>query len=845
MDETGKKFDKLEANGENSSKEFIEEIKLDILESIKDNAYNAYNEFYLVKLIKEYTHMYVDKSDKESMQEYINYVKSCVESLHYGGRKQDLIKYIGKYIDRNNKESIQEYINYVKSCVEEFDNEAYKQELIKYIGKYIDRDNKESIQEYINYLKNCVEELDDEDYEQDIIEYIGEYIDGDNKEFIQEYIDYVKSYVENLDDEYYEGELVKYIGKYIDRNNKESIQEYIDYVKSYVENLYDGDCRQELIMHIGEYIDKDNKGSIQEYIDYLKSYVKEFEGIDNKLNLIYFIGNYIDQKDKNSVQKYMEYLKSCLKDVYLYEDYKLELVNYIVEFGKSEDEEGIEHYINNVKNILEDEELKDYINSLKLIKLPFKYIVDNQKDFVKYIEFVKECFLKKNINLSNTDKYYIINNISLHMNNKNTENVREYVNFLKDSIRNKELMLDSNTKSYLIALIGSFVEHESDDIKNKYVDYIKKCIDDKSLGLNDESKNYLIRRLERYYKSDEQVKYIKFIEKYLQKNSASIKNDCKLDLLGHMSNFLRNKDTNSVIEYLNFLKNYGLSECAEFDYYQKNRLVSNIKNYIETEKVKYKAWEVIQAIFPEKEDAIKSLVSWMKGEQLEESNFTDSEMKIDLPEGMTIGIEIESEGFIGEFVRGNLLGWEAKEDGSIDGVEVVSPRLVGSEKDSQQIFQICNILKNIGQKVTQVCGGHIHIGADYLTSNEAYLILLELWSNAEKVLYQISNNAGELTRENALDTYAPPISKKIEEALEEGYVDLSVEDSFDYFVYDLETIQENDRYSGINFLNVGSDVKNTIEFRLSNGTLDAKTWIENINLFGRYNKGSTRVVRNI
>ena len=43
--------------------------------------------------------------------------------------------------------------------------------------------------------------------------------------------------------------------------------------------------------------------------------------------------------------------------------------------------------------------------------------------------------------------------------------------------------------------------------------------------------------------------------------------------------------------------------------------------------------------------------------------------------------------------------------------------------------------------------------------------------------------------------------------------------------------QNGNRYSGINFMNVGKD-KNTIEFRLANGTVDENTWIENINLFG-------------
>lgn len=50
------------------------------------------------------------------------------------------------------------------------------------------------------------------------------------------------------------------------------------------------------------------------------------------------------------------------------------------------------------------------------------------------------------------------------------------------------------------------------------------------------------------------------------------------------------------------------------------------------------------------------------------------------------------------------------------------------------------------------------------------------------------------------------------------------------------------RYFGINFQNIGTR-KNTIEFRLPNGTIDADTWIENINLFGGIVKAAEELAR--
>ena len=131
-----------------------------------------------------------------------------------------------------------------------------------------------------------------------------------------------------------------------------------------------------------------------------------------------------------------------------------------------------------------------------------------------------------------------------------------------------------------------------------------------------------------------------------------------------------------------------------------------------------------------------------------------------------------------------------------------------------------------GQTVSERCGGHIHIGADYLTTEESWKNLTEIWGNAEEILYIISNKAGEIPR-NGVGRYAKPISSNFENILNSGTVDLQNEDDLKKFVKDAQ----DDRYYGINFFNVGA-ARNTIEFRLANGTIDAGTWIENINLFG-------------
>ena len=102
-----------------------------------------------------------------------------------------------------------------------------------------------------------------------------------------------------------------------------------------------------------------------------------------------------------------------------------------------------------------------------------------------------------------------------------------------------------------------------------------------------------------------------------------------------------------------------------------------------------------------------------------------------------------------------------------------------------------------------------------------------MWGNTEKILYIICNAEGEIPRKS-ITKYASPISNELEEKLKEGSIELESEAALKYFV---KTVQDGQRYYGINFSNIG-EKKNTIEFRLSNGTIDENTWVENINLYG-------------
>lgn len=203
--------------------------------------------------------------------------------------------------------------------------------------------------------------------------------------------------------------------------------------------------------------------------------------------------------------------------------------------------------------------------------------------------------------------------------------------------------------------------------------------------------------------------------------------------------------------------------------------------------------------------------------------------KMGIDPKMTVGIEIEAEGMWSELLieyQKNIWDWEIESEISlIGGVEIKSPHLRDREKEITEIYQITKMMKELGLSIGQSCGGHIHIGADYLNTLEEYKELFEIYGNAEEILYIISNKPNEIPR-NGVAEYAIPVAEKWNTYKE-------IPKTKDEFIEVAKQIQGNSKTCSINVKNIGNACKNTIEFRVPNGTIDADVWIENIRLYGR------------
>ncbi len=212
---------------------------------------------------------------------------------------------------------------------------------------------------------------------------------------------------------------------------------------------------------------------------------------------------------------------------------------------------------------------------------------------------------------------------------------------------------------------------------------------------------------------------------------------------------------------------------------------------------------------------------------LEESDILEE--KID--DKITIGVELECcnkdiekykniESILGDFI--------IKSDNSVrSGFEIVSPILHYTKNDMQKLKSVCDLLKKNSFYTDCTCGGHIHIGANYLITIQEMYMLLYLYNNCEHIIYQICNKKHSKIRKG-IDRYAKATKDIYLKASEDGTLNetLTPEEMIDVLIELNET-----RYNGLNLMNLNNHFKKTIEFRMPNGEIEFKELFSNIKLF--------------
>lgn len=468
----------------------------------------------------------------------------------------------------------------------------------------------------------------------------------------------------------------------------------------------------------------------------------------------------------------VEYIKKCINTL------DLDFNNKIFLVSATKDEEYIKEFFFANKDKLESWQKANLITATK----------NN--------EFIKQCISDDSLQIEDSLKAIIISSTG-------------DIEYIKYFIENKKLNIEAtwslievtNDSAYIIDKIeNSGLEVSNGQIvriliKLNDTELIKKYLDNDRLEMND--KLELI----------ENIKDVEYIKQFISTNRNLINRDSLIKLVA------LTKDINYIYEVISNGE-WGLTNK------EKSKIVIQTKDK-----------DIIQRYIKENSNLgndDKKLFEFMLNPN-SLSLARKEYKKIAIPKGMTIGLEIESEGEYGQGIPKRILNgrWKTKPDNSLEnGIEIVSTILNGDEQDSKEIYEMCDFLGEIGQTTSERCGAHVHIGADFLTSKQAYINLLELFGNCEDIIYAITNESNSNIRKG-ISTYCLPIAEKLEKGFESGSIDSKEEMS--KFIEQLQVLQGN-RYSSINFMNVGT-IKNTIEFRMPNGTINPDMWIENINLF--------------
>lgn len=192
---------------------------------------------------------------------------------------------------------------------------------------------------------------------------------------------------------------------------------------------------------------------------------------------------------------------------------------------------------------------------------------------------------------------------------------------------------------------------------------------------------------------------------------------------------------------------------------------------------------------------------------------------------LTFGIEIETVApdstirndrlRIGSYHNGTQVpylpaGWTAERDGSIrtpDGYhacEIVSPVLKGAE-GLAQVAEVVRTLEAKGHRVNVSCGVHVHVGWKREWPADALARLVTIVAYCERGLYAIT---GSKSRERG--TYCGGVRRYGNEK-------------------DAKPALDRNRYHALNLTNLANGRRETVEFRVFSGSLNATKvvgWIQ-------------------
>ena len=280
-----------------------------------------------------------------------------------------------------------------------------------------------------------------------------------------------------------------------------------------------------------------------------------------------------------------------------------------------------------------------------------------------------------------------------------------------------------------------------------------------------------------------------------------------------------------------------------------NQVIRFIKQIKENDRVYYQVIKNMKHKLPNKFFKYLSVVENPNYIQEKIDEYKKENVKIGIDPKISVGVEIEanSQYLFDDFIdsqRGT--GLVQTREATTDIEIITTKELHDTDEEVARLRAICDTMTELGYYYDESRGnaaGQINLGLDYLDTAQSILVFYEMFGNCEELLWYISNESGQIARQNI---YTNSRMKAISEIIGTRVLDEDItrEEVIELFNSHL---LESAKIEGLQYK------KNTIclrgkdesdyrfEIRIPNGGCNAKTWIDNIRLYGKMMEISKKI----
>lgn len=280
-----------------------------------------------------------------------------------------------------------------------------------------------------------------------------------------------------------------------------------------------------------------------------------------------------------------------------------------------------------------------------------------------------------------------------------------------------------------------------------------------------------------------------------------------------------------------------------------NQIISFIKQIKGNDRVYYEVIKNMKHKLPNKFFKYLSITENPKYIQEKIEEYKKDNIKIGIDPKISVGVEIEAnaqhpfDDFLDSQTRSGLI---RTQEATTDIEIITTKELHDTDEEVAKLRAICDTMTELGYYYDEEhrnAAGQINLGLDYLDTAQSILVFYEIFGNCEELLWYISNESGQIARQNI---YINSRMKAISEIIGTRVLDEDITREEVIKLFNSQLLRqakiEELQYKKNTVCLRGEDNSDwRFEIRIPNGGCNAKTWIDNIRLYGKMMEISKKI----